>query len=341
MSLNEYEESLKRININLSDEALEIINKDILEFMNDDKKFPSTFLNNIFENFYEDSNASLVTKSIIYEKKLKKILKKSIEIDEIISTLKNVYIDELIDEIKLNKEKSKTKYRKEIKFKLNNNNYDILTKSKDVKHSFYKGKNRLYLNALFEEYATLTSSDREMIYFKQFIDKINVACIVRKCMINITTKNNKTISINPYKIYTDSINTSAYLVGTTSWNNNMFIIRLKNIVNITLEKNSEINKENFEDIDNLIKERGIANASGSIIETKIKLTTEGIKMYNITLNMRPKAKLIDNDIYTFSTSEFQIIKYFFPFGKEATIISPIELKEKFKNSYREAIEAYK
>lgn len=340
---NEYEESLKRINLNISDDALDVVYKDTYEFMNDDKKYLSSFLNIIFKNFYEEANASLDIRLCTYENKLNKVLnvnkKSSEELKAVIQSLKNVYLEELIEKIKSNKEKVKTKNRKEIKFKLNNSNYDIITNGNDIVQPFYNNKNRIYLNALFEEYSKLDAASRELIYFKDHSDKVSIAIKLKNCMISIKTKNNKSICINPYTIYKDKTNTSCYLVGTTQWNK-LFIIRLKNIISIKLESIKSIDKENFDLIDSKIKEHGIANANGVLIETKIKLSDEGIKKYNLTLNMRPKVQSIDNDIYTFNTSEFQIINYFFRFGKDATIISPLELKEKFKLDYKEALAVY-
>lgn len=335
--------NLKRINLNLSSDAEDIINKDIIDFMHDDTKYLSTFLNIVFTNFYEEANASLVTKSEIYENKLRKTLNiKRNEENNTIAILKNAFLNDLAIEISNSKSKKKTQtYKKETKFKLNNENYNIITKSNDLLHPIYKQKERIYLNALFEEYTKLTSAQRESIYFKQYIDILNISTKVHKCMISIYTKNKKTIIINPYAIYTDSTNTSTYLVGTTDKYNNVIVFRLKNILSISFVKNSEINKTNFDTIDQLIKERGIANVNGQMNEYKIKLTQEGIKNFNITLNMRPKVICIENDIYTFNSTDFQMTNYFFKFGSDALVISPESLKIQFETDYEKALGNYK
>lgn len=47
------------------------------------------------------------------------------------------------------------------------------------------------------------------------------------------------------------------------------------------------------------------------------------------------------NIYVFDCSFQQVEYYFFKFGKEAEVISPVELRDKFKNDYIEACEIYR
>lgn len=330
--------NIKRINLNLSDEAIDIIQSDIIEFMHDDNKFLSSFLNVVLENFYYDANSSIHIKKKQYEKELSKIMSD----DKIITILSNDFENKLISNLTTLKQESKySTYKKETKFKLNKNNFQLISESYDVKHPYYKNKERLYLNALFEEYAKLTPALREQTFFKQYSTVLNIATLVEKCMVVITTINNKKILINPYQIITDSTNTSSYLVGTKSKDNKVIAFRLKNIINITLDKTSDIDKTNFNTIDQLIKERSIALINGELKSYKVKLTSDGINTYNKTLNMRPKVKFIENDIYTFDSTDFQMINYFIKFGENVEILEPIELRDYFIIHYKKALSIYK
>lgn len=346
MELTEFEDKnyKRRININISSESQDIINRDIHEFMVDETKHLSSFLNVIFRNFYEDADASISTRVSTRENELRKLFnikkKSNEETEQIILKLKEEYSKLLVAKVVDNKNTNKTKYKKETKFRLDDNNFDIMLHSEDVKHPHYKERDRVYLNALFEEYARLSSFRRECIFFKKHIDTINIAKKINNCMISILTKNKKTIIINPYKIYSDNVKTSAYIVGTKERDNKLFVMRLKNIINISLIKNKPIDIENFNTIDDTIKEHGIAYVNGKFEEYKIKLSDQGKILYNITLNSRPQVTSIEDDIYTFLATEFQIENYFFRFGKDALIISPESTKEKFINKHKEALNSY-
>ena len=67
----------------------------------------------------------------------------------------------------------------------------------------------------------------------------------------------------------------------------------------------------------------------------VKLTERGQKSYKTKLYSRPaKEPESSGDTYVFYCSPLQAYNYFFPFGKEAKIIEPTSLREKFKNSYK-------
>ncbi len=59
--------------------------------------------------------------------------------------------------------------------------------------------------------------------------------------------------------------------------------------------------------------------------------------------MRPRIYTIDKDdkhLYTFRCTEIQAINYFFKFGWDANIISPVELHEKMKLRYSRSLKTY-
>ena len=79
-----------------------------------------------------------------------------------------------------------------------------------------------------------------------------------------------------------------------------------------------------------------------IIQIKVKLTPKGKQKYIEQVHMRPSGKLEHNseDEYIFTCPERQAEYYFWKFGKDAEIISPPALREKFTLSYKEALALY-
>ncbi len=338
-------ENLKRKNINLSNDAWKIIELDMNTFM-DEKKQLSTFFNNVFTNFYQIAQASISIRTIEYQKKINNLIGTN---KEIISKLTDDFVGTLITNIENNKIKSSHKKMdkngkfKETKIKLNNLNYEILTTSLDVQHYYYKGKDRLYLNAIFEEYTKLNGFEREKIYFKKYVDLINVATSISKCKLKVqlTANNNKqgfSFILNPCGIYTEDTKSYAYIAGTKD--SKEFVFRLNRIGKMSLEYSDKIEYDDLIGLDLKIKEKGIMYLSGKLNEYKVQLSEKGILLYNRTLNMRPQVQSIENNTYTFSCTEFQFENYFFKFGKECLVITPISMKEKFIESYKQALLQY-
>ncbi|WP_456297519.1 hypothetical protein [Catonella morbi] len=103
-----------------------------------------------------------------------------------------------------------------------------------------------------------------------------------------------------------------------------------------------LTKSDIENIEKEIRNKGVQFMRGESHEIKIRLNEEGQKLYNRILHLRPKyVRIEEKNIYVFDCSLKQIEYYFFKFGKEAEIISPPQLREKFKNDHLEAYEVYK
>ena len=75
---------------------------------------------------------------------------------------------------------------------------------------------------------------------------------------------------------------------------------------------------------------------------KVKLTKNGKRAYQARFYSRPEKieSLSTDDVYVFDCTQLQIYNYFFSFGSDAEIISPVELREKFKRTLREALKIY-
>ncbi len=338
-------ENLKRRNLNLSQEAWRIIDLDMQLFMQNEKKQLSTFLNIVFSNFYQKSKASINIMINKYKKKIKDVIGDD---DIILNKLVDNYEQELSKELLNNRANVNSKIIdiknkvKEAKFKLNNENFDIITNSLDVSHKFYNNKDRLYINAVFEEYTKLKGYEREKIYFKKYLD-IHLLS-KEKYKVQITLVSGFKFNFTALDYYTDDTQSYLYLAGirdASNGENKPFCFRVSNIVKMVILTNETTNKRVLDGLDKKIKQNGIMYFTQELSEFKIKLTKEGIELYNKTFNMRPNVYNIEDDIYTFYSTEFQIKTYFFKFGDKALVLSPSSLNEDFLKEYENAVKVYK
>jgi len=82
-------------------------------------------------------------------------------------------------------------------------------------------------------------------------------------------------------------------------------------------------------------------------EIIVRLTDEGKRKYINQVHMRPSQYLDgkqknreNNDIFAFKCTIHQAIAYFFKFGSDAEILSPLVLREQFKEEYIKATAIY-
>ena len=111
--------------------------------------------------------------------------------------------------------------------------------------------------------------------------------------------------------------------------------------NLTLEEKETLREK--------IALRGVQFLIGEEKDIIVKMNDSGKEKYNRLRHLRPKYIEIkendeDNDEYRheykFNCTEAQAEFYFLKFGKDAKIISPESLRDKFKKSYKEAFELY-
>ncbi|MBO6262254.1 MAG: WYL domain-containing protein [Bacilli bacterium] len=346
--------------INLSESAWIIILDDIKNFYSTEKEESfSGFLNRIFRNFYQMANATISLRLKEREEELLKLYS-SKEFEnvnsDVISTIVykhlDVYENSLIEAAKSYKSGHGEKFR------INKENLDLLRESQE--DEYYEGNAGKYLKAIFEEYAEKPTYVREQIFFYEIIDKIQTAIAnQRKLKITlndkITVKEDKTYNrkfyVSPYKIEQDFTKTYNYLIGYSSEIDRddetekpcCFRISRINKINIQNSMGAKISKEKGKELDNLLLERTVMFMSSDPIDIVIKFTDKGLESFRRQLYMRPRIYTIDkNDkhVYTFRCSEIQAINYFFKFGWDANVISPIELHEKIKLRYQRSFMTY-
>lgn len=370
--IDDYANELKQ-HLNLSENAWIVIDEDIKNFFDGkEKESFSGFLNRIFSNFYQIADASIYQRRIEKAEELDKLYS-SKEFESIDKNSLSLFIDKYLSYYEnqlLLKTKSYTNgYGK--KFRINKINVDILRESEEAK--YYDGSIGLYLKSIFEEYVTKPIYYREQIFFSDCITKINEA-ITRQKKLKISliektsTSGNKycrKFYVSPYCIIQDKNKTFNYLIGFSeeikeievNENGNIFkktIVLDKSIssfrisrinkAEIMVSMGAHISKENIAQFNKMLIDRGPQFMLGDVVDIKVKFSDKGLESFKRQLYMRPQFYDIDsndNHLYTFHCTEVQAINYFFKFGRDAEIISPISLRDKFCQRYESALKLYK
>jgi hypothetical protein len=327
--------------LNLSSFAWLTIEQDMINFSRDLLNTNlSGFLNKIISNFYD---FSLVSINNMMTKRKEKILlalsnPSAISIEEnqkskLLEILLKVELNETLEQIKAIKKSSGRKFR------INKENKLLLEEL--AVSRFFDNDLGLYLRGLFEDYAKKSSAEREAIYFFEIIAPIKEAISLEK-RITIKLSNQQKFQIRPFAIVSDQLSYFNYLVGLSHNEKSVMSFRISRInkVKISYSLSGKITKDSVLNIEKILLKKGVQFLVSNTILTKIRLTPRGIEKYKNQLHLRPNYIEIKGDEYTFDCSENQILFYFSKFGKDCEILSPKELREKFKNDYFEAYKTY-
>lgn len=231
-------------------------------------------------------------------------------------------------------DKSKSIYKEDtelLQFTLSKENFikfDTLENKKLKKADFFR--------QLITEYAMKSSYERELIVFKEHLERIKVA-IENNKRIEIKFKNRDDI-LDPYFIASLEKENRNYLVSYSYYKEKIVNYRIKNISNIII---TNLNREPFDEkyIKDLSENFNPFLSFGN--EVKVKFTTEGEKYYKQVISNRPKLKGIEGDIYIFEANDYQAMLYFAGFMEMVEILEPLSLREKMKERIRKMIEVYK
>ena len=341
----------QRISLSLSAEAYSTIISDMDIFQNE--KNLDGFINRILMNYREISDASI---SLAKEREREKYInwirtvsgteRISVEDSNCLDRLIAGYTEELT--IKMNSFRNGVS----LKPRINNENYDDLNMgtSSFQEEAYYPREGR-YIKAILEEYALLPFFEREGVFFKDIIDQIDEAIrtgnVIRLNYIN--RKQQQTlIVIRPYKIVSSSLLRYHYLVALpidAETIEDILVLRISRIVGIKkINRTSHITVQERNQIDEIIRTRGIQYIVSQESKIEVELSEQGYKLYKSILYLRPKYTDItpeeDKWILTFTCTEEQIKNYFFQFGKEAIVRSPDLLKQWFLDKYTEAAKIY-
>ena len=230
-------------------------------------------------------------------------------------------------------------------------------KEKFLNETFVK----MYLEALFEEYATLASFRREQIYAKDILEQFKKASDEKK-KVKITlaptydhaakVTRSRVFHVSPYKPMQDSSNLYTYLTGYSQelvdgelQPGKPASIRLSRIIKTPeiLSRPSALTAVKQKEIEQAISKRGVQFLTAEAKKIKVRFTKKGLANLKAHLYLRPiHRELVEgtNDTYTFTCTEAQAKNYVLKFGKAAYIIEPVELREYFEHFYESAHTSY-
>ena len=341
--------------INLSPIAENVLESDRLSFSQDGKAIKDQVIRNIIiRNYYKEADASVERRLIQYGQELDDLLNPLTCLNS--SDRLNVKI-KLIDKRKKVLKEKANRYSKDKttsrQLNLNRENYAYFACGEEddegeicAEDEHYKNLSQ-YLKSLIEEYARLPYVKREVIYFKPRFQTIGQA-IEDKRRLKVTISNGSRYFICPYKVCTDPLATANYLVGYSKpidheWEKPVLasfrISALKDIKNTKKQVHLTIEQRN--EIEHYIKMRGVQFLVWNEEEIRVRLTDNGHQKYNRQHNLRPSvARIEDDGSLIFNCTQSQAEFYFFKFGEDAEILSPLKLRERFAELYCRAAERY-
>ena len=381
-----------RPTIRFSEQTWFILQDDHERFSNGTPLPFSAFLNKIFLNFYKTATCSFsihyenlsisfdgVKQKLIYDKKSKPFEEE--KFTEFKSTYLNAYKDELYkkvpvyapsqddhsEKIRLNNDVLSVLGELQEKEKLDK--FYLFAHLKKLKYPLTSSEEKkfledtfikMYLRAIFEEYASRSSYLREQIYAQEVLDDINKALNDnQKLKIVLAPSHNpikniiesKVYHVSPYKLSQDPANLYTYLAGyaqqledgdTKAGRPASF--RLSKIIKSdVLAQPSALVGRKKEEVKEAIRDNGVQYLTGDAIDVTVRFTKKGLSNLKNYIYMRPTHKELEpgtDNTYTFTCTRAQAINYFFKFGKHAYIVNPIELREEFKKRYLDDYNSY-
>lgn len=342
---NDYYEA--RQHLNLSELAYEIVEIDKSVFL--EKPSRQRIVNRILQSYMDIANASIDTAIAKYKEQ---ILTQLASVPD--SVIKNTIITTLVDAYRQDLVYTATHYPKGHAFKiqLDKTNHDTMEEWKDA-GGYYEGISGRFLKAVIEEYARKTQFEREGILLRDTIDELQ-SCIDAQQLIVITLNgpNHARHEVRPYRICSDIANNYHYLIGVTRKAGTAFPERIASYrisridtIKRSRSRSGKITASQAREIDQKLHDNGVQFMLQDSETIRVRLTSQGKRMYDSQAHLRPafseQEKLPDGSwSYTFDCTQMQAEFYFFKFGAEAMIEQPIELRKKFANKYREAVDAY-
>lgn len=329
--------------LNLSALAYEVISNDMFTF--GEEKL-SGFINRVFEYYHPLAEASICRTLNHLTGELDKCLsnipgdeKTKQRVSERLGSLKR---DSLIAKAE--------SYERGVAFKfwLNKRNLEYLTEpDSECGEDRYYSRRGKYIKSVLEEYARLPYIEREKIYFSPLVEEIRAAIRDEK-QLRVVTAADAIYSVYPYEILSDPLSTTNYLVGyctrydTPQDEKRPCSFKISALKSVRLEKSKSafLKDALWKQLSQTITSRGVQFMVGNEAEIHVKLTKAGVAKYRRQTHLRPPLVREQDNVYVFQCTTAQAEFYFFKFGKDAKIIHPAELQNKFKSMYEAAVNTY-
>ena len=262
----------------------------------------------------------------------------------------NQRYEEEIDRISSGKNKSfKIRLRDELYYEL----YPTKSTWIGAKYHIRQGE---FINGIIEDYARKSFFDRESIFYKDKIDAINLhvdSNNSKKGILSIELDTCKKVYVKPYRLSMAFEAPYHYLICLSSFEPERgyipVSIRLSRIKSISRSLSSyvsgKITKEQRDDLERRIKNNKVPYIMGEVKKFIIKLSQDGMIMYNSIFHQRPMYDEIkDNNDGTvtlvINSTERQVTNYFYQFGEDAVVIFPQSTACAMYEKYKRAFESY-
>lgn len=326
---------VEKIKVNLSYSVYNLLLHDMEDFkfdIKDDIPNKNLFYNTIVKN--------MVSRRKQESEYIRSQLSKTLE-DNIKSTkLLNTLLDQLEDLYNYKiEDKTNRSHGYYISFRPSKKLADIY---EEIEEYELKGNTiSNYYRNLFNDYARLPQDERERIIFADIVLLIESA-ITNKRILNITLTNDTKMEFIPYALVRTNDELYNYLIGGIRRGGQIrcFPLHLYKCANsIKTKMRYSLTDEEIKYLEEQI-ERGPRNIERRSITTKVKLTKKGIKFFKSFYLNRPIPLSIEDDIYTFNTSQDELLLYFSRFGGEAYILEPLQFQNQMKRFHKKAFFNY-
>ena len=338
-----------QVRLRFSRYAQDVIQNDMFVFHEPRR---NSFLNTILENFYAEANASISLRLSEYEDFL---------LSQFASSTSNKEFRPFINKLLETKSKELLNLANSYGFpqkessnqplRLRKEFYHFMTDSQtgSCEEAFYKDSLPKYLRTIIEEYTRLPYISREKIFYQNIFSIITEALLTQKQLL-ITTANDLSFHVIPYKLMTDPLATANYLTGfsysltSDKTQKKSCSFRISTIKNIKIEKSKSghLTSKDIELLELAISKQGVQFLISDCEEIKVKFTDEGLIKFKRQVYLRPTPLEAEpvNNIHTFKCSFSQALFYFIKFGKDAEVLSPDALRRELIENYRAALEQY-
>ena len=220
-------------------------------------------------------------------------------------------------------------------------------------------KKRVVITYLLEQFTLLPLSEREIVYCYLQYTSIKQAMDKKELLI-VKQLTGKEFEVKPFDIRIDENTLSYYLIGYSrlKGSEGPFESRSFKLSRInecrSKHKEFELSYKEIRSLVEINEKFGCAYIVRNLEEiekTIVRLSKKGYEnLYlRIISHQRPipvtppkQISLEGEDYYdlTFDCSHQHIRNYFFSFGAEAEVISPLWLRDRFMNDYKKSIERY-
>ena len=314
-------------NLNLTSRAWRTIETDMVEFMGYREATLSGFLNIIITHYYEHSRFSITKQLSDESERIEYALGDDFEdLARIKFAFLNYTKESLIETV------SRLPLGEARKFRISNDNVDLLSHHVDDESRVYGNNLGRFLKALFEDYAALNHSQREAVFYADFIEIFNRACAEEECLA-IKLKSGEHLVLKPYRSGPDKLGLHHYFIGykrDENLGNPPLALPFQEVVSMRplVSYSGRLSSEEKNHLQKLLLAQSPRYFNQPLSLIRVSFTEEGLRQYEYRLENRPafKAEMEDGSL-VFESSLEQAYDYFCAFGANVEIITPDELKK--------------